>query len=236
MNARKHRLIKLLPFLAYALLVGAQVYATFFVEFQSDSSRYYRMVLFASLALSVLALPAACLIWRKKNLHSAKKAAIILCCVLLAFQAATLPITNLFSMTLPVWPPRGSVYEFPTMRDSVSLSELPLFLSYYLDGRKLTANAGDDPKDFDNGYLFLLDEYRFHAADTMVLSGQQAGHYAENPDYYKMTVLGDPKRKIPGFSVYLYQGDDFSSIKHLILFKDADSNWYLVPAAEDKAL
>lgn len=236
MNDKKHKFLKLLPFILYALLIAAQIYATFFVDFQDGSSRYYRAVLIASFVLSVLALPAAYLVWRKKNLHTAKKAAIAICCTLLLFQAATLPIANIYSRTLPAWPPRGSVYQYSSLRESVSLNELPLFLSYYLDGKKLTANENDNPRDFDNGYLFLLDEYAFDAQSTMVFDQIQAAQYADNPSYYKMNVQGDPKRGLPGFAVYVYQGRDYPELHHLILYKDIVGNWYLVPAAEDNAL
>lgn len=221
----------LLPYILYTALLAAQIYSLFFWQAANESSLYYRILLI-SFGVYILCglIMVGYQIFAKRSPRW-RKVLLVAICVVVVVQIAILPTANIYSRTLPAWPPRGSVYQFPYMMPVVQLNEIGLFMSYYLDGKILHANAGDSPKDFDNGRLFMEDEFQFVETDYPILDASQVHRIVDEMGdvFYTMTTHGDPKRKIPGFRVMVYVGEPHGTYASYALLKDAETNWYLFP-------
>lgn len=222
----KKVLRKILPYIIYGVLIALEAYALFIYKVGKESQRLH-MVLLIGFVLSVLipvvTILVACI--KKKSMHKLMLSFLIL---LVVVQVLSLPITNLYADGGVLRAtPRGSIYQFPGLRNSVSLNELGLFMGYYLDGKTLYAMEGDDPKDFDNGYLFMSNQYTFVPMEGFIQNPEY--NPVDNPNIYYMKVREDKKRKVPGFMLLVYTAMDHHSYDEVALLKDHDGNWHVGP-------
>lgn len=226
---KKPALLKrVLPYVVYAFILGMQIYSLFF--YTPDNEKHYMRIIMLIGFIIALIVPIVAILSHKLG-NSKRFARFMLgfCIALVLVQIIALPIANVYSETLPAIPPRGSIYQFPQLRNSVSLNELGLFMGYYLDGKTLYALECDDPRDFDNGLLFLSDQYAFKALHTLSVNDNYLSAVKDGSKVYFMGVRKDPKRKIDGFTLHIYVGQDHQSYDEVALLKDTDGNWHIGP-------
>ena len=129
----QEKIKKVVIYIAFAAMLAVAVYAIFFNE-HVIRSKYYFLVTAAALMFAAAAF-LVFLLSGKMERGKRTKLIIVICAVLAAFQIVTLPVVNIFSQTLPVWPPRGTIFQIAGFKNSISQNEVGLTMRYYLGGR-----------------------------------------------------------------------------------------------------
>lgn len=167
----------------------------------------------------------------KLNDKKSFKLMIILVIVLVIFQLVSLPVANIYSQSLPVWP-RGTIYQMPRLVNSIAQTDVGLLMRYYLDGKVLHANK-DYPLKSHKGFLYITDEYEFAKGDYPVMTMQQADLlYKEYGKLFStINVRENSKLEIDSFKIFLYTGYDLEAQKDIILLTDEENSWYFMSQA-----
>ncbi len=217
MQKRLKKIILYIAFLVMLIMAGYVI----FVSSHAISNKYYFLITAASFVL-VCAVFLIFVFNHKMNGKKSIKLMLIICIALIAFQVITFPIVNIFSQSLPAWPPRGTIYQFPGYRNSIAQNDVGLMMRYYLDGKTVYA-ASDYPRDSHNGNLFITNEYEFIKSEYPIISSEYA-KMIEN-EFKTIHVQENPKLMIFAFKIYLSNEDS----KEMVIIKDELDSWYLMP-------
>ncbi len=213
---------KAIVFTAFFVMLLLAAYIIFFTN-HLITNKYYRIVTIASF---ILAIGILVLLIIKRNSFSKDtiKLVITISIAIVVFQTLTVPIVNTFSQSLPLWPPRGTVYQY-TGSNSISQNEVSLMMRYYLEGKTLYANE-DYPLNAHNGYIFITDEYEFKEGEYPVLKSDESQSFYQNHMDILMTknVQENPKLKIPSFNIYL----STEQSSETVIVTDEDGSWYVI--------
>ncbi len=216
--------IKAKKTIIYSAFVAMLVVAFYIIFFTQHliTNKYYRIITLISLAM---AFGVFLLILIKNNTTTKNiKLVVGVCVLLVVFQTAAAPFANTFSQSLPLWPPRGTVYQY-TGSNSISQNEVALMMRYYLNGKKLYANE-DYPLNAHNGYIFITDEYEFIQGDYPVLSENESKEFLEENEDILITkvVQANPKLKIPSFNIYLTT----QTSNEFVILTNENNSWFVI--------
>lgn len=214
---------KAIIYAAFFTMLATACYVIFFTG-HLISNKYYNIITIVSFALAC-AIMLFLLIKRKTSEKRNIKLAIFVCMGIVVFMVLVLPITNIFSQSLPFWPPRGTVYQYTGNSNSIAQNDVGLMMRYYLDGKTLYANE-DYPLNSHNGYIFITDEYEFVEGDYPVLSVEEAEEFYEsNSKLFKaIHVQENPKLKIAPFTIYLSEKQN----DEMVILTDEEGSWYAI--------
>ena len=220
----QEKIKKIIVYIVFSAMIAIGFYAIFLKGHSISDKRYFAITaaMFALVGAAFLAV----LLSFKMQGEKRTKFLIMICAVLVLFQVLTLPAVNLFSQTLPVWPPRGTIYQVAGDKNSISQNEVALVMRYYLKGKTLYANE-DYPLNSHNGEIFITDEYEFVRGDYPTLTPQQGEDFALSYDknIYSIYVQENPKLNIRSFYIRINTDSDAPEI---ILLSDERDNWYFM--------
>ena len=205
-------------------MLAAAGYVVFFTDHMIGGKRYFII----TAAGFVLACAVFLILIFKGKMQDKKtlKVFIIACIVIVVFQVVTLPAVNLFSQTLPVWQPRGTIFQIAGFRNSISQNEVGLMMRYYLGGKTLYAKE-DYPRNSHNGNIFITDEYEFAGGDYPILTDEEAQKFYSGYDktFRTINVQENPKLKIASFRIAI---SIYADADELVLLTDEAGNWYFM--------
>jgi hypothetical protein len=214
---------KAILYSAFFAMLAVACYVIFFTG-HLISNKYYNIITIISFALAC-GIFLLIVINRKTSQKRNIKIAVYVCIGVVLFMALVLPATNIFSQSLPFWPPRGTVYQYTGNSNSISQNEVGLMMRYYLDGKTLYANE-DYPLNSHNGYVFITEEYEFVEGEYPVLSIEDSEKFYESysKQFRTIHVQENPKLKIAPFKICLSTGQS----DKMIILTDEEGSWYVI--------